>query len=223
MYRPITILSGNRKTEFPSINLTRENCRPSSTCARLCYARYGHIAMAHAVKKQKWVSEYLQGDDLSNLVVECLPHRIVRWCGSGDILPQHVDGVLKLAEDCPQTIFIGFTRKHELLPELNNVLPNLDFLCSMDGTTPQKVWDSVDARIAFGPRLRDDDVPDDPRISVVFPARIPGARVMKEVPRHPLDCPAGYDHSIHCITCEMCFAHMLPRTKTSGGGNEPHS
>ena len=132
MYRPIRALSGNRKTEFPSINLPRANCRPSPTCARYCYARYGYINMEHSLRKQKWMSGYLQGGDISQLIDECLPHRVIRWCGGGDILPQHTSNIVKLAMACPNTLFIGFTRKRDLLPRVNNILPNLDFILSFD-------------------------------------------------------------------------------------------
>ena len=156
---------------------------------------------------------------------ECLPHRVIRWCGGGDILPQHTSNIVKLAMACPNTLFIGFTRKRDLLPRVNNILPNLDFILSFDSTTPPGVWAGADSRLAYGPRLFE-DVPEDDRIQVVFPARVPGGRALSGVPRHRLDCPATWDKSVHCVKCELCYAHLLqwePRARSPEVFNEPCS
>lgn len=203
-YHPQQILSRNGKTGV-SLDLPREgHCRPTKNCSKDCYARCGHQARPDAIRKQKWVSEYLLGKDISSLVMETRLHSAVRLNGSGDLLPEHVPNIIKLAEQCPYTQLWGMTRKPNIAKALNGKIINLRMLLTVDATSPKSVWD-YDEAMCFGPRRTEDIVPDDPRIIVVFPKHHAG-RVLKGIPEHPKDCQGVYHRISGCMECGRCWA-----------------
>lgn len=203
-YKPQTILSSNRKTVIPSLNLPRSNCSPSKLCRDHCYAKQGHMALPVAEKKQRWVSDYLLGDDLSQFIDECHMHSAVRLCGGGDLFPKQALNILKAAEVCKETLFWGFSRKPVIVTILNNQLPNVYMQLSVDHTTPVELWEDMECDISYGPRMQEDDVPEDTRIRVVFPYHVRG-RVVNGVSHHRKDCHAVWDHNLHCYQCRRCY------------------
>jgi len=203
-YKPVTILSSNTKTVVPSLNLPRTNCNPTKLCWQRCYGKQGHMSLPCSLRKQTWVSNYLLGTDISRLIKECKAYSSVRLCGGGDFLEEHVPNVLRLAEECPDTLLWGFSRKPNIVLGLNNKLPNLYMQLTVDYTTPLSIWSDIDCDIAYGPRMQWDDVPEDERIRVVFPYHFSG-KVVKGVPHHPKDCQAVWDHSLHCVDCRRCY------------------
>jgi len=162
------------------------------------------MALPVAEKKQQWVSDYLLGDDVSQLINECHQHPAIRLCGGGDLLPKQALSILKVAEACEETQFWGFSRKPVIVDMLNDQLPNVYMQLSVDYTTPVSLWEDADCDISYGPRMQDDEVPDDARIRVVFPYHFRG-RVINGVPHHHKDCHAVWDHSIHCYQCKRCY------------------
>ncbi len=204
MYTPLTIISENKKTGV-SINFPMKgHCRPSKLCQKLCYARSGHMALPNTVKKQNYVSDYFTGNDLLKVIVECKNCHAVRLNGCGDLLPDHVNNIINLANECPKTMFYGMTRKPEIAKVINDQLPNLRLLLSIDATTPKKVWSKFPGKMCFGPRRDVDTVPDDPRIIIVFPYHCHGS-VVKNVPKHPLDCLAVWHEVSGCLECARCW------------------
>lgn len=203
-YQPQTILSSNRKTVIPSLNLTRKNCNPSKLCMKRCYARQGHMSLPVAERKNLWVSDYLKQSDISKLAAECHAVTAVRLCGGGDFLDEHVCSIIRLAEECSETQFWGFTRKPSIVLALNGELPNLYMQLSVDSTTPKRIWEDIKCDISYGPHMQDDEVPEDSRIRVVFPYHFRG-RVINGVKPHHKDCQAVWDHSIHCYQCKRCY------------------
>ena len=203
-YRPGSILSTNTKTGC-SINLPiAGHCCPTKNCARVCYAKSGHTALPTNKRKQVWVSDYLKGKDISELIQECLSRTAVRLSGTGDILKEHVPNLKKLAKACPATQFWGMTRKLEIAKALNNKLPNLKLMVSVDSSSPESVW-KYNGALCFGPRLQGDKVPKDKRIKVIFPYHQSG-HVVKGVPRDKKDCKAVLHEIPGCLNCGRCWS-----------------
>lgn len=203
MYRPIQLLSKNKKTGV-SIDLPiAGHCRPTRNCAHDCYAKQGHQSRPPAKRKQIYLSEYLAGPDQSGLIYECSAHTSVRISGSGDLLPCHVPNLINLAKTCHNTQFWGMTRKPEIAEAINNKLPNLRMLLTVDASSPKSVW-SYQGAMCYGPRRPENQVPEDDRIKVVFP-RHHGGRVIKGVPRHPKDCLSVWHELSGCHACGRCW------------------
>jgi len=150
------------------------------------------------------MSRYLAGTDQTELIQECRLFTAVRLCGSGDLNPEHVPAILRLAKSCPQTMFWGMTRKPEIAGALNNRLPNLRVLLTVDSSSPDSVWNYQGA-LCFGPRRPGDEVPEDPRIITVFPRHF-GGRVVKGVQRHRKDCLSVWHELPGCHACKRCWS-----------------
>ncbi len=207
MYSPGSILTKNKKTGV-SIDLPRTNCRPTKRCKFDCYARLGNQSRSVCLRKQRWVDQYLQSGDLSRLIKECRPHIAIRLNGSGDFRKEHIPNLLKLAEACPRNQFYGMTRKIELAKALNNKLPNLRVMVSIDATSPKSIW-KYDGALCYGPRHPEDKVPDDPRILIVFPRHHTG-KVIKGMPHHPKDCQGVWHTISGCMVCGRCWEWDYP-------------
>jgi hypothetical protein len=206
MYHPTTILSSNTKTGC-SINLPiKGHCRPTKNCAKTCYARCGHTALPSNIKKQMWVSDYLKGTDLSELIKECSSRTAVRLSGTGDLQTEHTKNIRRLAKACPNTQFWGMTRKLEIARALNGKLPNLKIMVSIDSSSPKDVQD-YNGVLCWGPRLKDDKVPlKDKRIRTVFPYHFAGKVVdVKNMPTDKRDCPAVRHTKDGCLSCGRCW------------------
>lgn len=206
MYHPTTILSENSKTGC-SINLPIQgHCRPTKNCSRTCYARCGHTALPVSKNKQRWISEYLKGQDLSELIRECQGRTAVRLSGTGDLLLEHVPNIIRLAIACPATMFWGMTRKVEIANALNGKLPNLKIMVSVDSSTPKETW-KYQGTLCWGPRLKDDRVPlKDKRIRTIFPYHFAGKIVKSHnIPNDKRDCPAVRHTKDGCLSCGRCW------------------
>lgn len=200
------ILSENRKTGC-SINLPiAGHCRPTRNCSRTCYARSGYTALPQSKQKQVWVSNYLKGQDITQLIWECRGHPAVRISGTGDLSLEHVPNILKLARACPDTTFWGMTRKLEIATTLNGQAPNLKIMVSVDSSSPPSVWKYKGA-LCWGPRFVSDTVPADPRIRTIFPYHFVGKIVqIKSMPHDPRDCPAIRHKVSGCLSCKQCWS-----------------
>ena len=205
-YEPQKIISDNKKTDF-SLNLPiKGHCHPTEICARTCYAKVGRLCMKHTRRKQAWLSQYLSGHDISRLIQETRRLSQVRLNGSGDLLPEHIDNILHLAEECPSTRLWGMTRKPDIADEINGKFKNLSLLVTVDHSSPERVWADYQGAMCFGPRTPEDTVlPDDDRILVVFPYHCHG-KVVKGVQRHPKDCRAVWHEIDGCASCGRCWS-----------------
>jgi len=203
MYSPLKIISENPKTGA-SINLPLDHCAPTKLCKMMCYAKSGPIALPVTKRKQKYVSDYLTGNDITQLIHECFFLPSVRLNGSGDLLKKHVSNIIQLASTCLNTMFYGMTRKPYIAEALNNKLPNLKFLLSVDASTSKKLIKDYTGTICFGPRRACDKVPKDKRIVVVFPYHCHGT-VIQGIPKHSLDCPAVRHEVNGCHECKRCW------------------
>ncbi len=203
-YRPCTFLSENTKTGA-SINLPiKGHCRPTKRCAEDCYAKSGHTILESNIKKQMFMSNYLLGKDITELVYECKRLTAVRLNGTGDLLIGHVPAIISLAKQCPHTSFWGMTRRISIAKVLNGLLPNLSLLVSVDTTSPKSVW-RYGGLLCFGPRRPEDIVPDNDRIITVFPRHHAG-RIIGNVPNDPKDCLAIRKKVKGCLECKRCWS-----------------
>jgi len=205
MYEPITILSKNHKTGT-SLNLPMANCTPTKNCSFCCYGRVGHTRLPDATKKAQYVSQYLSGPYISRLASECRQLTTVRLSGVGDLLPTHIPNIIRLAKQCPNTMFWGMTRKLPIANALQGI-KNIRLMVSVDATSPKKTW-TYPGTLCYGPRLAQDQVPDDPRILTVFPYHFTGT-VVKGISRHPKDCLAVWHDIPGCSDCGRCWNWCL--------------
>ena len=204
MYQPQTILSVNRKTGCSLDLPIAGHCRPTKICSHACYAKSGPQAYPNSTRKHSWLSKYLTGKDLSQLITECQGRTSVRLSGSGDLLLAHVPNILKLAKACPQTQFWGMTRKTEIATALMKPhIRNLRVMVTVDASSPTKTW-AYKGKLCYGPRRAQDEVPNDPRIITVFPRHCTG-RVCGSVPAHKHDCPAIRHTVSGCLACGHCW------------------
>lgn len=206
MYKPITILSSNSKCGC-SLNLPiKGHCRPTKNCSKACYARCGHTALPSNIRKQVWLSKYLTGSNITQLIHECSGRTAVRLSGTGDLQTQHVPNILKLATSCGATMFWGMTRKLEIATALNNQLPNLKIMVSIDSSSPEEIR-NYKGTLCWGPRLATDQVPNDPRIKTIFPYHFIGKIVqVKNMPVDSRDCPAIRHTKDGCLACGRCWS-----------------
>ncbi len=203
-----TMLSENSKTGA-SINLPLINCKPTKRCSNECYACVGPIANPNSVRKSMIVDKAIREMDLHRLIRECTQRLNVRLNGSGDLLPEHVRAILALARACIDTTFWGFTRNIEVAEALNGKLSNLSLIVSIDATSPKGFADGFDGPLAFGPRNPGDELPDDPRIIVVFPTHHQG-KPDAAIPIDGKDCPATRfkvreEKLGACDRCKRCY------------------
>lgn len=202
-YHPTAILSENRKCGC-SINLPiRGHCRPTKACSKHCYAKSGYTRLPTSLKKQDWLSSYLAGNNHQALIIECKGHTAVRLSGTGDLNLNHIPTIINTAKQCPNTQFWGMTRKIEIAEAINNKLPNLHILLSVDSTSPGSVW-NYQGPMCWGPRLAADTVPADRRIKVIFPCHHAGV-VSHSIPTDPRDCKAVRHEISGCLSCERCW------------------
>lgn len=130
--------------KIPSLNLNVEHsCRSDVNCKnkKECYALKGKMVMHQngvyldnynlfVEDKEKFfndIIEWLNNDDVT--------YKFFRWFGCGDIVNySFLLGMIRVAESCPQTRFLAFTKKHALVNmylSLGHQIPsNLKFVFS---------------------------------------------------------------------------------------------
>lgn len=110
--------------KIPSINLPPlMTCRENAPCAKLCYARKGNWTYENVKKSHRNNLEHFQNDneDFFNSIIKWInnddvTYKFFRWHSSGDIVNlTYLMGMIKVARECPQTKFLAFTKKFELV------------------------------------------------------------------------------------------------------------
>lgn len=107
-----------------SVNLPPiATCRSDAPCAKLCYARKGNFTYENVRKSHlnnynifKEDSNKYFDDIIEYLTNDDIVYKFMRWHSSGDIIDyKYLLGMVKVAESCPQTKFLAFTKKYELV------------------------------------------------------------------------------------------------------------
>ena len=159
------ISPGNSKLgRIPSINLPPHmTCGPHVPCKKDCYACKGPSSWANA--RQAWDSNYghylshPKGyfTDIAQWIFNHGP-KLFRWHTAGDIPDeQYLAFMLIVAEGCPHTKFLCFTKRHEW--DYSDIPSNLQIIFSMwPGWTPPEIPNLPKAWIQDG---KEDRIPED--------------------------------------------------------------
>lgn len=177
---------------IPSIDLPPIiTCRKNAPCRKGCYALKGNFRYSTKIKSMADnLNEYkVDSQKFFNSIAEFLNngdilYRFFRWFGAGDIVDEKFfEGVVDVANRCPQTKFLMFTKKYEIVNEYldkNEKLPdNLHIVFSM--------WDKT--------------------FKVENPHNLPKAYVNfkdktcnPEIPEFAIPCTGD------CSTCKSCWS-----------------
>lgn len=119
---------------IPSINLPAGiTCRADAPCQKGCYAKKGNFIYKTTKKSHLNNLEiYKQNpDDYFNQIINELnntdiTYKFFRWHASGDIVNlEYLKGIIRVAEACPQTKFLCFTKKFMLVNMYLELNPNI--------------------------------------------------------------------------------------------------
>lgn len=118
----VHISRGNTKlgSDIPSVNLPAgTTCREDAPCYKKCYARKGRFSFPHnrelvTTNLELWHSDPLQFE--RDVMIAAFKARFFRWHSSGDIPDaEYLDMMVRIAERLPETKFLCFTKKYELV------------------------------------------------------------------------------------------------------------
>ena len=139
----ISLTNAKLGAKIPSVNLPAAvTCRKDAPCRKGCYALKGNFLYSTVQKslnnnldfyksnpKEYFneIIEYLNNDDVT--------YKFFRWHSSGDIVDyNYLLGIIKVAKKCPQTNFLCFTKKFNLvnyyLEKGHKIPKNLKFVFS---------------------------------------------------------------------------------------------
>lgn len=121
---------------IPSVNLPAGlTCRADAPCQKGCYAKKGNWLYKNV--KQSLLNnleifntnpnQYFN-DIINELNNGDISYKFFRWHSSGDIVNnEYFKGIIKVAESCPQTKFLCFTKKFHIVNlylEFGGVIPD---------------------------------------------------------------------------------------------------
>lgn len=101
-------------------------CRADAPCRCGCYAMKGHFvfpSVKESIQKnlEAFLNSPIQYFDLIIAKLHIMPYRFFRWHSSGDIVNrEYLEGMIHVAEECPNTEFLCFTKKYELVNDYIN-------------------------------------------------------------------------------------------------------
>lgn len=119
------IVMGNMKLgkNIPNINVPPTlTCRADAPCSKGCYARKGNFLFQNVIKSHQEnldlflanPKEYFDGI-IRFLNSGLISYKFFRWHSSGDVVNKtYMEGMIRVAKECPQTQFLAFTKKYEL-------------------------------------------------------------------------------------------------------------
>lgn len=117
----LSVSKGNSKMGgIPSISLPAVvTCRKGAPCARKCYAAKLErirptVKAAYARNLALWARDPVSFE--AQAIAAAMPHRYFRWHVSGDIVgPSYLAMMVRVANACPGTRFLCFTKRFELI------------------------------------------------------------------------------------------------------------
>lgn len=110
--------------DIPSISLPPVcTCRPDAPCVAKCYARKGRWCFSHNKSLLQKNPDIWNEDPVmfqKDILIAAFHARFFRWHSSGDIPDaKYLEMMVAVAEQLPDTKFLCFTKKYELV---NNYL-----------------------------------------------------------------------------------------------------
>lgn len=119
----ISLTNSKLGGQIPSVNLPPIlTCRKNAPCSSLCYARKGNFCYANVKKSHLDNLEHYQKnpknyfDSIIAFLNGLTVYKLFRWHSAGDIVDmQYLEGIIRVANECPQTKFLCFTKKWELV------------------------------------------------------------------------------------------------------------
>lgn len=111
--------------KIPSLNLSVfKSCRKDAPCllSGKCYALKGRMRLHQEGAYKNNYDAYIENSDLFFKTIQDwlndddVIFKFFRWFGSGDIVDyKFLLGMIETAKACPQTRFMAFTKKHDLV------------------------------------------------------------------------------------------------------------
>lgn len=108
--------------DIPSVNLPAVvTCRPDAPCFATCYARKGRFSFSHnkdllSKNLDMWLHSPM--DFERDVTIAAFHSRFFRWHSSGDIPDMaYLEMMNRVAKNLPNTSFLCFTKKYELVNE----------------------------------------------------------------------------------------------------------
>ena len=109
--------------QIPSVNLPPViTCRKNAPCTALCYARKGNFCYKNVKKSHLDNLEHYRKnpknyfDSIITFLSGLTTYKLFRWHSSGDIVDEeYFEGMIRVAEACPETKFLAFTKKYEIV------------------------------------------------------------------------------------------------------------
>lgn len=118
----VHISRGNSKlgSDIPSVNLPAGiTCREDAPCYKKCYARKGRFSFPHikdlnSTNLRIWQEDPRQFE--RDIMIAAFKAKYFRWHSSGDIPDaEYFTMMVKIAEHIPDTKFLCFTKKYEIV------------------------------------------------------------------------------------------------------------
>jgi len=109
---------------IPSVNLPAGlTCRADAPCQKGCYAKKGNWLYANvkeSLKNNLNIFNENPEEYFNSIIAQLnngdISYKFFRWHSSGDIVNfKYLQGVIRVAEACPQTKFLCFTKKFGLV------------------------------------------------------------------------------------------------------------
>lgn len=137
----ISISNSKLGDKIPSLNLPTTICRADAPCKKGCYAKKGNWLYKNVqASLQNNLEEFLNDKEkFFNDIIEFINngdilYRFFRWFSSGDIVNyEFLLGMVKVAKKSPDTKFLCFTKKFDLVNlflDFNELPENLKIVFS---------------------------------------------------------------------------------------------
>lgn len=129
-------------SDIPSVNLPAVvTCRPDAPCYAGCYARKGRFSFQHnkdLLSKNLDMWNNSPADFERDVTIAAFHSRFFRWHSSGDIPDvSYLEMMNRVASNLPNTSFLCFTKKYEMVNEFisknGGLAPNLRMVFSAWG------------------------------------------------------------------------------------------
>lgn len=130
----ISLTNSKLGAAIPSVNLPAGvTCRADAPCQKGCYAKRGNwnyknvkTSLENNFNVFKNDPKAYFDDIISQLNNDDITYKFFRWHSSGDIVNlEYLKGIIRVAESCPQTKFLCFTKKFNLVNMYLEFNPNI--------------------------------------------------------------------------------------------------